>query len=149
MRKILVALDGSKRQADVLRAASSLARKTGARLVLFRAVGLPDGLPPEAYSIPPNEVPILLEQRAQSELEKIEQQVPDELRGGVVVHIGSPWQAIDRAAKDHDADAIVIGSHGFSGLDHVIGTTAAKVVNHADRTVIVVRDADRFTREVP
>lgn len=149
MRKILVALDGSKRQADVLRAASSLARKNGAKLVLFRAVGLPDDLPAEAYAVPPNEVPLLLEQRAQKDLAQIEQQLPAELHGGIVVHIGSPWQAIERAAKEQDVDAIVIGSHGFSGLDHVLGTTAAKVVNHADRTVIVVRDAARFTREAP
>jgi nucleotide-binding universal stress UspA family protein len=35
---------------------------------------------------------------------------------------------------------IVIGSHGFSGIDRLLGTTAGRVVNHADRSVIVVRD---------
>jgi nucleotide-binding universal stress UspA family protein len=39
----------------------------------------------------------------------------------------------------HDVDLIVIGSHGYGALDHVLGTTAAKVVNHADRSVLVVR----------
>jgi nucleotide-binding universal stress UspA family protein len=34
----------------------------------------------------------------------------------------------------------VIGCHGYSGLDRVIGTTAGKVVNHADRSVFVVRE---------
>jgi nucleotide-binding universal stress UspA family protein len=28
----------------------------------------------------------------------------------------------------------------------VLGTTAAKVVNHADRSVLVVRDAQRLAR---
>ena len=34
---------------------------------------------------------------------------------------------------------IVIGSHGYGGIDHLLGTTAARVVNHADRPVLVVR----------
>jgi nucleotide-binding universal stress UspA family protein len=31
------------------------------------------------------------------------------------------------------------GSHGSGGLDRILGTTAAKVVDHADRNVRVVR----------
>jgi nucleotide-binding universal stress UspA family protein len=34
---------------------------------------------------------------------------------------------------------IVIGSHDYRLIDRIIGTTAAKVVNHADRPVLVVR----------
>jgi nucleotide-binding universal stress UspA family protein len=34
---------------------------------------------------------------------------------------------------------IVIGSHGYGGLDRVLGTTAARVVNHALCSVLVVR----------
>jgi len=35
----------------------------------------------------------------------------------------------------------VIGSHGYGGLDRLLGTTAARVVNHADRNVLIVRNA--------
>jgi nucleotide-binding universal stress UspA family protein len=34
----------------------------------------------------------------------------------------------------------VIGAHGYGKLDRMLGTTAAKVVNHADRNVLIVRD---------
>ncbi len=51
----------------------------------------------------------------------------------------APWDGICRAAREHDADMIVIGSHGYGALDRLLGTTAAKVVNHADRNVLVVR----------
>jgi universal stress protein F len=54
--------------------------------------------------------------------------------------------SIERAAAENDVDMIVIGSHGYHGLDRVLGTTAAKVVNHADRSVLVVRDSQRLTR---
>ena len=42
-------------------------------------------------------------------------------------------------------DLIVIGSHGYSGIDRLIGTTAAKVVNHAKQSVLVVRAAERLS----
>jgi nucleotide-binding universal stress UspA family protein len=45
----------------------------------------------------------------------------------------------DVDAERLDAALVIIGSHGYGGLDRVIGTTAARVVNHADRTVVVVR----------
>jgi universal stress protein F len=82
---------------------------------------------------------MLLEQRARVDLERLATDVPPELRAGIRVIVGNPWQSIDRAAEE-SVDLIVIGSHGYNALDHVLGTTAAKVVNHADRSVLIVRD---------
>jgi hypothetical protein len=48
---------------------------------------------------------------------------------------------IGRAAKELDVDLIAIGSHGYPSIDRLLGTVAAKVVNHADRNVLVVRTA--------
>jgi nucleotide-binding universal stress UspA family protein len=42
-------------------------------------------------------------------------------------------------ARTVDVDLIVLGSHCYHGLDRVLGTVAAKVVNRADRDVFVVR----------
>lgn len=53
------------------------------------------------------------------------------------------WKAILATADQEDADLIVIGSHGYHGWDHVLGTTAGKVANVATRSVLVVH-----TREV-
>jgi nucleotide-binding universal stress UspA family protein len=55
------------------------------------------------------------------------------------IYRSAPEDTIVRLGRELDADLIVLGSHGFSGLDHLLGTTAAKVVNHADRNVLVVR----------
>ena len=55
------------------------------------------------------------------------------------MHVGIPWDTICSVAKEEDVDLIVIGSHGYDILDRIVGTTAAKVVNHADRSVLVVR----------
>ena len=59
---------------------------------------------------------------------------------------GEGADAICSAAREHDVDLIVIGSHGYGILDRLLGTTAAKVVNHADRSVLVVRSHELRTR---
>jgi nucleotide-binding universal stress UspA family protein len=88
----------------------------------------------------------MLQRQAQESLEQLARTVPAELYAGVRVSVGIPWPSIERAAAEEDVDMIIIGSHGYHGLDRVLGTTAAKVVNHADRSVLVVRDAARLTR---
>jgi nucleotide-binding universal stress UspA family protein len=138
-------LDGSPRERGILDAAITLARKAGARLVLFRSVGIPVELPMEAYSMNVEDVPRLLEQRALAALQTLLESVPAELRAGTRVLVGTAWQSIERAAAEADVDLIVVGSHGYQTLDHVLGTTAAKVVNHADRSVLVVRAPERLT----
>jgi nucleotide-binding universal stress UspA family protein len=145
MKKILVCLDGSPREAGVLHAAIALGRKTGTKLVLFRSVGLPRELPDEAYGVSPDAIPAMLERIAREELAQLEGEVPAEVRGGCQVLVGTPSQAILVAAKEYDCDLIVIGSHGYEALDRVLGTTAAKVVNHADRAVLVVRAPERLS----
>jgi len=139
MDKILVGLDASPRAPAVLAAAVALARAWNAKLVLFRAVGIPLEIPKEAFNIAPDKTEELLERLARTELEQLAKAVPAEVIGEVRVHPGTPWRAICAAAKDFGADLIVIGSHGYDALDHVLGTTAAKVVNHAGCSVLVVR----------
>jgi universal stress protein F len=145
MHRILVGLDASPRAKSVLDAALDLARRTGSKLVLLRAVGIPVEIPQEAYALPPASLEDLLRQEALRYLENEAARVPAELLGGTKIAIGTPWQAICDAAKEENVDLILIGSHGYQGLDRLIGTTAAKVVNHADRSVLVVRDAERLT----
>ncbi len=55
---------------------------------------------------------------------------------------GPAWRAIMAAADDYDADLIVVGSHGFQGLDRLLGTNAGRVANSASRNVLVVHAAN-------
>lgn len=55
---------------------------------------------------------------------------------------GTPFIEITKHAKDTAADMIVIGTHGRTGLDHVLfGSTAEKVVRKAPCPVFTVRPA--------
>jgi nucleotide-binding universal stress UspA family protein len=53
---------------------------------------------------------------------------------------GTPFIEINKYAKETGADMIVIGTHGRTGLDHVLfGSTAEKVVRKAPCPVFTVR----------
>jgi universal stress protein F len=140
MDRILVGLDASPRSQQVLTAAQHLATRAGGKLLLFRAVGLSREIPVEAYAMSPTEISDLIRRQAQNYLDDLLATLPEDLRLGSIAMIGVPWQAICEAAKQHHVDLIMIGSHGYAGLDHLIGTTAAKVVDHAACSVLVVRN---------
>lgn len=139
MKRVLVALDASPRAPAVLAEAAKLAELANASLVLFRAVGIPPELPPELLNVTGRELEHLLLETARADLARLARAVPNAHIEAVHAAFASPWDGICRTARDVIADLIVIGSHGYGGLDRVLGTTAAKVVNHADRNVLVVR----------
>jgi nucleotide-binding universal stress UspA family protein len=140
MKRFLVGLDGSEHQARVLNEAVAWAKKAGAKLLLFRSVGLPPSLPPDALGRSPTEIEQMLVGRARADLEGLRDLVPPDCFGGISVREGTPWRGVLEAAHAENVDLIIIGSHGYGGLDRVLGTTAAKIVNHADRSVLVVRN---------
>lgn len=57
---------------------------------------------------------------------------------------GAPWDQIVTAARnDRAIDLIVMGTHGRTGLKHVLlGSVAEKVVRHAPCPVLVVRSRE-------
>lgn len=57
---------------------------------------------------------------------------------------GAPWDQIASAARDDSAiDLIVMGTHGRTGLKHVLlGSVAEKTVRHAPCPVMVVRSRE-------
>jgi universal stress protein F len=142
VKLILVGMDGSPNARKVLAGARELAEKVGARLILFHAVSLPVGLPANAYSVSPIDLVELMTRTARQDLDEHARQLPPALLAGVRVEVGAPWQAVCDAAKAEKVDLIVVGSHGYGALDRLLGTTAGKVVNHADRSVLVVRSLD-------
>ncbi len=147
MKRILVGLDGSPRAPAVLDAAVALAKAQGARVVLMRGVGLPPDVPQDFWRTTDEPLLEVLKRNAKQYLDGCVAKVPKESFGGIEIAVGVPWQAICEMARAVEADAVVIGSHGYSGFDRLLGTTAAKVVNHAPCTVVVVREPPAKKKE--
>jgi nucleotide-binding universal stress UspA family protein len=61
-----------------------------------------------------------------------------------LMRVGAPFLEIINAAQSEAADLIVMGTHGRTGLAHVlIGSVAERVVNKAPCPVLTVRHPDR------
>ena len=146
-KHILAALDGSARAAAVLQDAALLASRTSATLHLCHAANVPLGLPADAMSLSGDDLQTRLVAHGLQELtllvDALQPTVTPILWGERLCRIGRPAQVIVDIAAELHADLIVIGSHGFGVLDRVLGTTAARVVNHAPCSVLVVRATDR------
>lgn len=61
-----------------------------------------------------------------------------------LMRVGAPFLEIINAAQGEAADLIVMGTHGRTGLAHVLmGSVAERVVNKAPCPVLTVRHPDR------
>jgi nucleotide-binding universal stress UspA family protein len=61
-----------------------------------------------------------------------------------LMRVGAPFLEIINAAQSEAADLIVMGTHGRTGLAHVLmGSVAERVVNKAPCPVLTVRHPDR------
>ncbi|HVX94859.1 MAG TPA: universal stress protein [Polyangia bacterium] len=141
---ILAALDESPRAALVFERATELARRLPARLVLMRVVWVPADIPPAAHvaaSGVEGSVERFVEASARDELRRLMETAREVAFGEPVVVEGDPWRQILIISKQLDVDLIVMGNHRYHGLERMLGTVAAKVVNHAHCDVLVVRGA--------
>jgi nucleotide-binding universal stress UspA family protein len=139
IHSMLVALDESPRAPLVFATAALMAQHLGAQVHLIRVLTPPPDVPPSAHRAT-DVVEGLLERSARDELGALMQSEPMVPFGPPVIVEGDPWRRILEVSRDLDVDLIVMGSHRFHGLERVLGTVAARVVNHADRNVLVVHE---------
>jgi len=139
VKRLLVALDGSPRAPTVLAAAARMAELTSGKLILLRAISIPSDMPREILSLVDRGLEDVLIGNGHADLERFAAGLPRDRVERIVTPFATAWDGICRAAREFDVDLIVIGSHGYGAVDRVLGTTAAKVVDHADRNVLVVR----------
>jgi nucleotide-binding universal stress UspA family protein len=142
-RNIVAALDGSTRSPAVLAKALELARLSGGKVHLCRAMSIPIDLPALTWALRGEDLGAFLVDHGQQELRLTAQQAaglaPEGTIAGVHCRLGKPWAVICEVAAEQGADLIILGSHGFDGIDHLIGTNAARVVDRAGCSVLVVR----------
>jgi nucleotide-binding universal stress UspA family protein len=139
--RILVALDGSDRAPLVFAASVEVGVRFRAALRPFRAVTVPPEFPAAAAGSRPDPLASHMLETAEEELaELVASAPPGLLVEAPMVRIGQPWRLILAVADEIDADLVVIGSHGYHGLDRILGTTAARVANISCRNVLVVHD---------
>lgn len=142
LQTILVATDFSDTAQAGIDWAVELARTHDARIALVHALLVPHRATDFVPS--PPDFTEALQEAASCRLNEITNEV--RTRGVEIVsdlRLGVPSQVILEAAQDQRADCIVIGTRGLTGLRHLLlGSTAERVVQHADRPVLTVHPGD-------
>jgi len=142
VKSILVPIDFSNTSRAALRYAVTLARDYSADISLIHVVE------PEAYGLLADlelsESRITFVESATARLAKVaKEEVPSSIEVRPWVQIGAPYEQITSAAKILNADLIVISTHGYTGFRHaILGSTAERVVRHADCPVLVLRNPE-------
>jgi nucleotide-binding universal stress UspA family protein len=140
-QRFLVPLDFSESANQALDYAITLAGKLGARLTLLHVMqSLPLGGVDMGVTIPLAYLQDLEAEIRRSMESCLERVTAAGLEGDMVIVHGVPFHEIIEAAKTHQVDLIVMGTHGRTGFHHVLlGSVAEKVVRLAPCPVLVVR----------
>lgn len=143
LHKILVPTDFSKHSQNAIKYATAFAEKFGAELHVLHVVQDLSVFVPDAINITPLVTPPI-EQLLTSVRTALDRLVKDHELQKYKVHKvaveGTPFYEIIRYAKENATDLIIMGTHGHSGLVHVLmGSVAEKVVRKAPCPVLTVR----------
>jgi nucleotide-binding universal stress UspA family protein len=139
-KHILAATDFSDFGQAAVGAAVDLAKQNGAALTLVHVVEIP------TYAYAGMDVPVDLvtpvaeaaRAAMQKALDTVQLQIPS--ARAKLEPSGVPWQRILAVAEQVNADLIVVGTHGRTGLRHaLIGSVAERVVRHAHVPVLTIR----------
>lgn len=136
---VVVGLDRSEVAKLVLSEALEFARRYHGKLHVVRAVPVPVEMPLEALSVDPEALPARLLDHAQRDVERAVEGADKSLIGSVEARVGVPWQVLVDVAKEKQAGLLVVGTHRYGVIDRLLGTTAARVANHAPCSVFIIR----------
>jgi nucleotide-binding universal stress UspA family protein len=139
-KRILVPTDFSSTSMAALKYAVLYARQFGASLDLLHV------LEPPPFLSDLKDVPLAMTEqeatkKATAELANLaRREVDAAVPITPLVRSGKAYVEITEAARELQADLIVIATHGYTGLKHtLLGSVAERVIRHAGCPVLVVR----------
>lgn len=141
---ILVPLDGSHRDEQILPLVARLARAANARITLITIIALPS----EYYTYPMWSGPVpanMMErdaQEAEEHLKHLKQSdILRDLVVGTSVFSGFPVQELEAAIEREHVDLVVMCSHGDVGFKRlVLGSVAQQMVHHCNVPVLILKE---------
>jgi nucleotide-binding universal stress UspA family protein len=140
MKKIIVPTDFSIQAENALRVAADIIRENNGEIFLLHQLDLPLHLANNASSNLPEAVFFMKLAK-----EKFDNLLKADYLQGITIHgdveTGAAFSGIMNTVKRHNADLIVMGSHGTEGMRNLfIGSNAEKVVRNSEVPVLVVKD---------
>ncbi len=144
LRKILVPTDFSEFSQPALTYGCAIAARFDAQLHLLHVVPDPAMLVPESHAFSVEAMQAQSAALVADARQQIEQLPPDGWDNGQPiareVRTGAVFLEIIGYAREHEIDLLVIGTHGRTGLMHVLmGSVAEKIVRKSPCPVLTVK----------
>jgi len=141
MKKIIVPIDFSEHSEFALKTAAKLAKKSNAELLALHMLEMSDVILTKSDSQQQQKAVFflkLVEKKFETFLDK------NYLKGVNVTPIVKHYKVfseVNDVAKEHDADLIVMGSHGTSGFtEFFVGSNTERVVRNSETPVLVIKN---------
>ncbi len=141
IRRILYPTDFSEYAKHALPYVVELAKKFGAKVSLIHVVSVPTYAASYEIAVDLTSLREAMEDSAKKQMDQLVAQLAkDGVAAEGSVEIGTGFVEIIAAAKKTDADLIVMATHGWGAIKHMLmGSTAEKVVRKAPCPVLTVR----------
>ncbi len=140
LKKILCPIDHSDCSKEALKYAVSFAMKDEAELCLLHVIDIrtfDENLDVMTRQVPDDET---MKQLKTKLLECVPEEIRNDMKIEATVIQGIPFAEIIGFARKKNVDMIVIGTHGRTGLAHImLGSVSEKVVRKAPCPVLTVR----------
>lgn len=138
-QKVLISVDEDPIAAHAAEVGMELARRIHAQVALIHVIDPALTLAPEA-GLAADELAAAAKRDAARLVAAFRSRLQADDHALAFVPQGSPGSEIAKAAKEWQADLIVIGSHGRSGITRaLVGSVAEAVMRQAPCPVLVVR----------
>lgn len=139
MSDIMIAVDLSSFSETLIRTGLELANRMNASVTLFSVVEIGIGLGlPEGGPVFVDDLPARIRE-VEEILEGYKQNYPNNNNINIVVTTGNPKNETLVQAHDGHTSILVVGTHGRTGLDHMLlGSNAEYIIRHSRIPVLVV-----------
>lgn len=141
IKKIIVPVDFSKHSEYALEAASTIAKKYGAELLVLHMLELSDSVSLTQTGSDNVAQAVFYLKLAEKKFDAfLDKDYLENVKVKPIVKHFKVFSEVNEVAKEHDVDLIVMGSHGTGGVKELfVGSNTEKVVRHSDIPVLVVK----------
>jgi nucleotide-binding universal stress UspA family protein len=140
MKTIIVPVDFSKHSEYALKVAAQIAKRYNAEILVLHMLEMSDVVWSSSEALQQEKTAYFFKLAEQRFTTFLKQPYLDGIKVTSIIKHYKVFSEINTVVETHQADLIVMGSHGVSGLrDYFVGSNTERVVRHAEVPVLVVK----------
>lgn len=141
MKKIIVPVDFSKHSEYAIETAAALAKRNNAEIIALHMLELSESSISQTDSNSQFNTLFYMKRAEQQFEDMLKKDVLKDVKITPIVKRFKVFKEVNDVAKTENADLIIMGSHGSSGVNEIfIGSNTERVVRHSDIPVLVIKN---------